>query len=241
MQRLQRALSLIYPDQCIACEALVDTAGALCADCWRQTPFISGLVCDTCGVPLPGQADGQAEYCDDCLAVTRPWMSGRAVMTYRDIGRRLVLALKHGDRTDLAPSAAVWLEKSGMPMLKPDTVLVPIPVHWTRMVTRRYNQAAELSRALAHRTKLDHCPDALVRTRKTAKQDGMTVDQRFANLHGAIETNPKRADSVTGKRVCLIDDVMTSGATLTVSTSALLSAGADSVCVLVLARVDKAH
>ena len=201
---------------------------------------MSGLVCDACGASLQGQEDGQAAFCDDCLVVTRPWVSGRAVMAYRGVGRRLVLALKHGDRTDLAPSVADWLKKVGQPILTPDTVLVPIPIHWTRMLTRRYNQAAELSRALAYSANLTHCPDALLRTRKTLKQDGMTVDERFANLHGAIEANPKRADCFAGKTVCLVDDVMTSGATLTVATSALLSAGAEKVCVLVLARVEKA-
>lgn len=78
MLRMQRALSLIYPDQCLVCEALVDTSGGLCADCWRETPFINGLVCETCGVSLPGQSDGQAACCDDCLAVQRPWTAGRA-------------------------------------------------------------------------------------------------------------------------------------------------------------------
>ncbi len=240
MRRMQRALSLIYPDQCIVCETQVDQTGALCADCWRQTPFVTGLVCDACGVPLPGQGDGQGAFCDDCLTVTRPWTSGRAVMVYRDVGRRLVLALKHGDRTDLAPSAAGWMERVGKDTLTPDTVLVPIPIHWSRMLSRRYNQAAELSRALSQRTGLAHLPDALIRNRRTAKQDGMTVDERFANLHGSIEVHPRRAEGLKGKSVCLIDDVMTSGATLTVATSALLAAGAGNVCVLVLARVEKA-
>lgn len=161
-------------------------------------------------------------------------------MSYRDVGRRIVLALKHGDRVDLAPPAAGWMARAGAPVLGPDTVLVPIPAHWSRLLTRRYNQAAELSRALARRTGLHHCPDALVRGKRTAKQDGMSVDQRFANLHGAIRVNPKRIPSLKGRPVCLIDDVMTSGATMTVATSAALAAGASRVCILVLARVEKA-
>lgn len=240
MRQLQRALSLIYPDQCIVCDTLVETSGGLCASCWRQTPFISGLVCDACGVSLPGQDDDGPVHCDDCLAVARPWESGRAVLTYRDVGRRIVLSLKHGDRTDLAPSAAGWMQQAGKPLLTPDTLLIPIPIHWSRLIARRYNQAAELSRALAKRTGLDHCPDALLRTRRTVRQDGMTVDQRFANLNGAIVPNPRRAEKLNGRHVCLIDDVMTSGATLTIAAGAALEAGARRVCILVLARVEKA-
>ena len=240
MLQMQRALSLIYPDQCLVCDTLVETSGGLCAACWRQTPFINGLVCDTCGVSLPGQADGQSTYCDDCLAVDRPWETGRAAISYRDVGRKIVLALKHGDRVDLVPSAAGWIEQAAKPILTPDTLLVPVPSHWTRLVKRRYNQAAELSRALAKRTGLDHCPDALIRTRRTAKQDGMSVDERYANLHNAITANHKRISRLDGRSVCLIDDVMTSGATLSIATGAVLDAGATQVCILVLARVEKA-
>ena len=174
-----------------------------------------------------------------CIA-TIAWESGRAVLTYRDVGRRIVLSLKHGDRTDLAPSAAGWMQQAGKPLLTPDTLLIPIPIHWSRLIARRYNQAAELSRALAKRTGLDHCPDALLRTRRTVRQDGMTVDQRFANLNGAIVPNPRRAEKLNGRHVCLIDDVMTSGATLTIAAGAALEAGARCVCILALARVEKA-
>jgi len=239
MQRLQRALSLIYPDQCLLCEALVTTTGGLCAACWRDTPFINGLVCDACGVPLPGQ-DAGAVLCDDCGALPRPWTRGRAVFAYRDVGRRIVLSLKHGDRTDLAPAAAKWMATAGAGLLADGPLLVPIPIHWTRRVTRRYNQAAELSRALARVTGLEHCPDALIRTRRTDKLDGKTVDQRFATLNDAVCAVEGRVKTVENRNVCLIDDVMTSGATLTVATNALLNAGAANVCVLVLARVEKA-
>lgn len=240
MHHLQRALSLIYPDQCIVCDTLVETSGGLCSTCWRRTPFIEGLVCDTCGVSLPGHDEGAIVHCDDCLGANRPWDKGRAVLAYRETGRRIVLALKHGDRTDLAPALAGWLARAGKELINPETVLVPVPAHWSRLVARRYNQAAELSRALAARSSLEHCPNALVRTRRTRRQDGMTVDQRFVNVTGAIALNPRRRTRIDGRNVCLIDDVMTSGATLAAGTQALLEAGAAEVCILVLARVEKA-
>ena len=238
MQGMQRALSLIYPDQCQMCPEQVSESGGLCGKCWSETPFLRGLVCVTCGVSLPGSDAGKV-VCDDCMVMNRPWEAGRAAFAYRDMGRRIVLALKHGDRLDLAGPAAGWMLSAGRDLLTDDTLFVPVPVHWTRLFTRRYNQSAELARAMSRKSGLRHCPDALVRMRRTAKQDGMTVEQRMRNMEGAIEPNPKRLARLKGATVCLIDDVMTSGATLAVSTQALRAAGADHVFVLLLARVEK--
>lgn len=236
---MQRALSLVYPDQCILCPELVERSGGLCAACWRDMAFLRGLVCDACGVALPGAEADEGALCDDCLTIARPWTRGRAVFAYRDAGRRLVLMLKHGDRPDLAGPVAAWLEMAGRPLLTPETVIVPVPIHWSRLIRRRYNQSAELGHALARRTGLVHCPDALIRLRKTPVQDGLTADGRFLNVAGSMEVHPKRARMLSGRDVCLIDDVMTSGATLAVASEACLEAGARRVCVLVLARVGK--
>ncbi len=239
MRQLQRALSLIYPDQCIMCEARVEHRGGLCGSCWSQMPFLNGLVCHTCGTSLPGQDSGEV-FCDDCMAMPRPWEVGRAVLSYRDAGRRMVLSIKHADRLDLIPAASGWMARTGQSFLSDDTVLVPVPAHWSRLLRRRYNQAAELARGIARETGLRAEPDALIRSRRTTVQDGMTVDQRFANLRDSMVPNPKRPEVLLGKPVCLIDDVMTSGATLTIATEAAIAAGASRVCVLVLARVEKA-
>lgn len=238
MQRLQRALSLIYPDQCQMCPAQVSERGGLCGSCWSETPFLRGLLCDACGVSLPG-ADQDTVLCDDCMVMPRPWNAGRAALAYRDLGRRIVLALKHGDRLDLAAPAARWMLAAARDVLTDDVLFVPIPVHWTRLLTRRYNQAAELTRALSAQSGHPHCPDALVRNRRTLKHDGMTVQQRLVNMDGAIDVNPKHAARLQGATVCLVDDVMTSGATLTAATEALQALGVDHVFVLVLARVEK--
>ncbi len=239
MQRLQRALSVVYPDQCILCETRVEQSGGLCADCWRATPFISGLVCDACGVSLPG-TELEKSFCDDCLATPRPWEAGRAVLSYRDSGRRVVLALKHADRLDLVPACSEWLARTGAPVLTRDTLLVPVPVHWSRLLARRYNQAAELARGLSKKAGVEVDTHALVRIKRTPRQDGMTVDQRFSNTLDAIRPHSKSISRLRGREVCLVDDVMTSGATLSAATDALYRAGAERVCVLVLARVEKA-
>jgi ComF family protein len=236
---LQAALQVLYPPQCVCCAAPVATDFGLCAECWRDTPFIAGLVCDRCGQPLPGADAGETAVCDDCLAIARPWHRGRAALLYQDNGRKLVLALKHGDRLDLARPAADWLFRAARPLLHPGLLAVPVPLHWMRLLRRTYNQAALLSRALAARAGIDHCPDALIRRRTTGTQDGRTRDGRFANLTGAFAVPRRRQPVVAGRDILLVDDVMTSGATFAAATEALHTAGARSVVTLCLARVAK--
>lgn len=239
MMGLQAALHLIYPPQCLSCGALVTTDFGLCGTCWRDTPFITGLACDQCGSPLPGQDTGKPEYCDDCLTIARPWSRGRAALIYKDNARSLVLALKHGDRLDLARPAAGWMLRVAQPILEPGMLVAPVPLHWLRLFKRRYNQSAMLSKLVAQSARLDHCPDLLLRRRSTGTQEGRGRDERFANMAGAITLNPRRAALVEGRHILLIDDVMTSGATLAAAAEAAVAGGARAVSVLVMARVVK--
>lgn len=236
---LQAVLQALYPPQCISCSAPVQSEFGLCADCWGDTPFISGLVCDQCGVPLPGQDPGERALCDDCMTIARPWDRGRAALMYRDNGRKLVLALKHGDRMELARPASAWMLKTARPILQPGMLVIPVPLHWTRLFRRRFNQAALLSCAIARLAGLEHCPDALARRRSTGSQEGKTRDARFANLVGAFVVPRARERRIEGRDILLVDDVMTSGATFAAATEAVFAAGARSVSVLGLARVAK--
>jgi ComF family protein len=236
---MQAAVQLVYPPQCLSCDALVTTDFGLCARCWRETPFIAGLVCDCCGTPLPGEEGGAPVQCDDCLTIARPWGRGRAVMLYRDNARRLVMAFKHGDRLDLARPGAQWLHRAAAPLLQPDTLLAPVPLHWLRLFRRRYNQSALLAAGLARLADLPHCPDLLVRRRNTRSQEGRDREGRFRNLEEAIRVNERRRWQMEGRPVLLVDDVMTSGATLGACADACLAAGAARVDVVVLARVAK--
>jgi ComF family protein len=233
---LKGAIDLILPNQCAACSELVEGGGVLCGACWRETPFVSGLVCDGCGVPLPG-ADEAGVFCDECLAWPPVWSRGRAALIYRDTAKKLVLALKHGDRLDLVGPASEWMARAAGPLLERDTVVVPVPVHRWRLMRRRYNQAALLAQGIAGRMGRTCLPDALVRVRPTGSQDGKTRDERYMNLDGAFRVEPGRAAALAGRPVLLVDDVMTSGATLTGCTEALRAAGAADVSTVVLARV----
>lgn len=235
--KMQSVIRAIYPAQCVACDALTEAEHGLCGACWRDTWFIHGTCCDTCGMPLPGEGTGL--QCDDCMVIARPWDKGRAALVYKDVGRRLALGLKHGDRLDLVPSLATWMAHAGRPLLTPDTLLVPVPLHWTRLLKRRYNQAAELAKGVGRITGAEVRADALHRPKRTRALDGHNRDARFAALEGAIVSHPRRAAFLKDRDVVIVDDVMTSGATFAASSEACLNAGARSVCVLALARVVK--
>lgn len=229
----------MFPPRCIACGGAVTSDFGLCAACWRETAFVSGLVCDKCGVPLPGTDEGTPEVCDDCMTMARPWERARAVLLYKDAGRRMVLAFKHGDRLDLLRPFGTWLHRAAAPLLTQDMLVAPVPLHRLRLIRRRYNQSALLSGALAQAAGLSHLPDLLQRIRATPSQEGLHRDDRFANIAGAVRVNPRRAAALIGRDVLLVDDVMTSGATLAACADTCLGGGARSVFAVVLARVAK--
>jgi len=237
--RLQDTVQVLYPPQCLSCPALVTSDFGLCADCWRETPFVSGLVCDLCGVPLPGDDPGHRVLCDDCMTIARPWSQGRAALIYRDNARRMILALKHGDRLDLARPAAHWMSKAAQPMVRPNMLVIPVPLHWFRLFRRKYNQAALLSAGVAKVMGLQHCPDVLARRKSTGSQEGRTRDLRFTSMAGAFAVQERHSGLVKQRDILLVDDVMTSGATFAAATEALFASGAASVSILSFARVAK--
>lgn len=240
---MKGALRLFYPATCPGCGDAVDHEGALCSACWAETRFVDGLACPRCGAPLPDDGTGgeaaSGTLCDDCIATPRPWAHGRAALVYGGIGRSMVLALKHGDRPDLAPVLGGWLARAAAPLVRPGMVVVPVPIHLLRLAKRKYNQAALLSAQVARAHGLPHRPDLLVRRRNTPMQDHKGVSDRFANIEDALFVPERRHDFVQGRAFLLIDDVMTSGATLGAAAQLLRDAGAGSVSVAVLARAVK--
>ncbi|MBP1805180.1 ComF family protein [Rubellimicrobium aerolatum] len=226
----------VYPPACVACGAMTESEFALCGPCWREAGFLAGaLVCDRCGTPLPGR-DVALVLCDDCLRRPRAWSRGRAALPYRGTGRTLALALKHGDRADLARPLGVWLAAAARPLLTGDQVLVPVPLHWGRLLRRRYNQAQLLATEAGRVLNRPVLPDALIRRRSTRALGHGGRDARSRAMADAIAPHPRRGAALRGRAVLLVDDVMTSGATMNACAEAARAAGASDVRVLVLTR-----
>jgi ComF family protein len=235
---MQRLAKLIYPAQCLTCDEMIEAERGLCPKCWSDTPFIVDHPCDCCGRPLVGDAE-EGDLCDDCRSHPKAWDRGRAVMLYGGNARSMVLRFKHGDRTDLAHPMGSWLADAAEPLIKSDTVVAPVPLHWFRLFRRRYNQSALLGHRVAKLHRLDYIPDLLKRPSATRKLDGMTAEQRRDTVAGTIRINSAHVERIKGRPVLLIDDVLTTGATLGECAQACRKAGAASVNVAVLARVDR--
>lgn len=231
-------LDLLFPPLCIACRGPVGEPG-LCAACWSAITFLEGPGCACCGLPFAVALEGET-LCAGCLAQPPAFDTARAIMAYDDNSRNAILALKHADRLDLVPGFSRWLGRTGRGQLEVCEMVVPVPLHRFRLWRRRYNQSAELARRLAGAWNRPYEPFALVRSRPTASQGSMPgAKARARNVLGAFRV-PDPA-KVKGKRILLLDDVLTTGATAQACARALKRAGAEQVHVLVLARVVKAR
>jgi ComF family protein len=234
-------LDLVYPPLCIGCRAQVAAPGALCAACWQKMRFLDGPMCDCCGLPFEFDFDvtgGIDTRCAGCHASPPAYDKARAVMRYDEHSRGPILAFKHGDRLDLAPAFARWLGRGGRALLDEADLIVPVPLHPGRLWSRRFNQSAELARALA---KLSRKPAALTvldRARATPSQGAMrSAKARRRNMLGAFKVSPRHKSAIAARNILLVDDVLTTGATAEACARALKRAGAAKVLVLALARV----
>jgi ComF family protein len=228
--------NLLFPPLCVACREPVGEAG-FCAVCWSGLTLLDGPSCACCAMPFAAEL-GAETLCAACLAEPPAFDRARAIFSYDDKSKGPILALKHADRLDLVPGFARWLERAGGSMIAQADLIVPVPLHPWRLWRRRYNQAAELARMLARRAGKAYAPDVLVRRRPTPSQGAMvSAAARKRNVAGAFEVPESGRAILRGKNVLLVDDVMTTGATVREAAKALKKAGAEKVLVLALAFV----
>lgn len=229
----------VLPPLCLGCGEIVGTAGSLCAACWQGFSFVSPPQCVRCGVPF-GEELGPDAECTECLARPPRFRRARAALVYDDRTRRLVLPFKHGDRTDLARSCGAWMARAGADLLGEADLVAPVPLHWRRLFMRRYNQAQLLAARVARDADLRLAPDLLRRRRWTGSQAGLKAKERRRNVRLAFDVHPRWRSDLAGRSVLLVDDVLTTGATVDACVRALEKGGARHVDVLTLARVVRA-
>jgi ComF family protein len=232
---LRSALDLALPQLCPACRETVEGRG-LCASCWSKLSFITRPYCERLGIPFvydPGPGILSMEAIADPPSYNR----ARAAVRFDEISRALVHALKYGDRLDLAPMMGRWVAQAGHELLADADALVPVPLHWRRQWARRFNQSAMLAATISDASGVPIAAGALKRVKATVQQVGLSRAERGDNIQGAFRVPETGKAAVAGRRLVLVDDVLTSGATVEGCARALLRAGAANVDVLIFARV----
>ncbi|WP_235830125.1 ComF family protein [Algihabitans albus] len=228
-------LDALLPPRCLVTNEAVDRPGQLSPAAWRAVDFIAPPLCASCGLPFEVDP-GPDAVCGACARKQPAYDRARAVMRYDEGSRSLVLRFKHADRTEATPAFARWMARAGAVQLEACDVIAPVPLHRWRLLRRRYNQAALLAHQLGRLSGKAVVPDLLLRRRNTPSQGRLSRGQRRLNVRGAFAVAPRRSGQVVGASILLIDDVLTTGATLEACARALKRAGAARVEVLTLAR-----
>jgi ComF family protein len=227
---------LVYPPACAACGTMTSGHRGLCPECWAGVRFIERPYCEVLGLPFSYDL-GRGFLSAEAIADPPVFARLRAALVYETLAARMVASLKYADRADLVPLMAAWMRRAGGEAIADCDIVVPVPLHARRLIARRFNQSAELARAIARAERLAYAPLCLRRKRATRSQVGLGPAERLENVRGAFEVTAGREAEVRGRRVLLVDDVFTTGATVSAATRALKRAGAAEVSVLVFARV----
>lgn len=227
-------LNLLLPLRCVKCGIILDNKNGLCPECWTLIPFITKPYCACCGLPFEFEID-EGALCGACHRRRPLYTTARSVFVYDSESKNLILKFKHTDNTHVAPLFAGWMAGLLEGLEKP--LCIPVPLHWTRLFIRTYNQAGLLAQEIAKRQKWVYCPSLLVRKRRTPSQGRLSKEQREKNINNAFMVPENKKKELFNKTIVLVDDVFTTGVTLTACAKTLLNAGAKEIHGVTLGRV----
>jgi len=227
---------LLFPPVCAGCRRQVAEPGTLCGSCWPKLRFLEKPWCPVMGTPFSHDM-GEGFLSAEAIANPPPFARARAAIVYSGVARQMVQSLKYNDGTQLAPWMARWMVRAGADLIADADVVVPVPLHWRRFLWRRFNQSAELARAVARLSGRSFEPLALTRFKGTRPQVGLGISAREDNVRGAFRVLPEHDALVRGRHVLVVDDVYTTGATASAVARALKRGGAAGIDILTFARV----
>jgi ComF family protein len=227
---------ILFPPTCPGCRHQIAEPGTLCGQCWPKLRFLERPWCPVMGTPFAHDM-GDGFLSAEAIANPPPFQRARAAVAYTGVARQMVQGLKYNDATGLAPWMARWMLRAGAELLADADVVIPVPLHWRRFLWRRFNQSAELARAVARLSGKPFEPLAVTRVKVTRQQVGLGQTAREDNVRGAFRVRPEHDILVRGRRVLVVDDVYTTGATVSAVARSLKRGGAAAVDVLTFARV----
>ena len=235
-QALRRAAEFMWPSRSLVSGRRTGAEGAVPPEDWAQLQFITAPLCDTCGIPFEIDL-GHGALCAACLARPPKWGRARAALAYNDGSRKPILDLKYAGRRDGVATMAGWMATAGRDLLTSADLIIPVPLHYRRLIRRGYNQSGWLAGGIGALTGTPIAHAAIKRTKATRTQGGLSARLRRRNVAGAFAIRRSASKRIKGARIVLVDDVLTTGATLSACVRVLKAAGAANVDVLVLARV----
>lgn len=235
-QALAWPARLLFPPVCAGCRRHVSQPGVLCGACWPKLRLLEKPWCPVMGTPFTHDM-GEGFLSAEAIADPPPFERARAAVLYSGVARQMVQGLKYQDRTDLAPWMANWMVRAGAELIAEADLVVPVPLHWRRFFRRQFNQSAELGRAVSKLSGVPFSPSAVKRVKLTRQQVGLERHEREENVRAAFRVPPDAEIEIAGRRVLVVDDVYTTGATVRAVAKALKRGGAGAVDILTFARV----